>query len=277
MAPNLLPIGTFSRATHLSVRTLRRYHEQGLLRPAVVDPSTRYRAYSPAQLADAALIQRLRELDVPLEDVRRVLDARDPAVTQQVLERQRARLRAQLSWTEDALQRLDGLRAETLAQPVALREQGAQEVASVTTGTSLADLPAFLADAYDELYAVLRRYRQPPAGPPGARFAGAEFDPEALDVEAFVPVSQRAVAAGRVRPARLPPCRLAAVVHAGGYDDVGGAYRRLGAFVAGEGLQAAGPMQELYLVGPEVGDVAAQRTEVAWPVTDVHEHEEETS
>jgi len=41
----MLAIGEFSRMTHLSVRTLRRYHEVGLLEPEVVDPFTGYRYY----------------------------------------------------------------------------------------------------------------------------------------------------------------------------------------------------------------------------------------
>jgi DNA-binding transcriptional MerR regulator len=35
-----LTIGAFSRLTHLSIKTLRYYHEVGLLEPAVVDPDS---------------------------------------------------------------------------------------------------------------------------------------------------------------------------------------------------------------------------------------------
>jgi DNA-binding transcriptional MerR regulator len=37
-----LTIGEFATVTHLSVRTLRRYHQAGLLEPASVDPFTGY-------------------------------------------------------------------------------------------------------------------------------------------------------------------------------------------------------------------------------------------
>jgi hypothetical protein len=39
-----LSIGAFSRLTHLSIKTLRYYHEAGLLEPAVVDPDSGYRS-----------------------------------------------------------------------------------------------------------------------------------------------------------------------------------------------------------------------------------------
>jgi DNA-binding transcriptional MerR regulator len=38
--PGYLSIGDFSRATHMTVKTLRHYHQIGLLEPAEVDPYT---------------------------------------------------------------------------------------------------------------------------------------------------------------------------------------------------------------------------------------------
>ena len=37
-------MGDFSRATHLRVKTLRHYHQVGLLQPATVNPDTGYRS-----------------------------------------------------------------------------------------------------------------------------------------------------------------------------------------------------------------------------------------
>ena len=61
-------IGEFARLTHLSVRTLRRYHDADLLVPATVDELTGYRYYAADQISTAQVIHRLRELDVPLAD-----------------------------------------------------------------------------------------------------------------------------------------------------------------------------------------------------------------
>ena len=38
--PSSFAIGDFSRATHLTVKTLRHYHQTGLLEPARIDPQT---------------------------------------------------------------------------------------------------------------------------------------------------------------------------------------------------------------------------------------------
>src|SRR6202795_4639147 len=68
-------IGDFSRATHLTVKTLRHYHETGLLEPAHIDPQTGYRRYTTDQIPVAQIIRRFRDLDMPLNEIRAVLSA----------------------------------------------------------------------------------------------------------------------------------------------------------------------------------------------------------
>ena len=70
-------IGEFSRLTHLTVKTLRHYHQQGLLVPYAVDGQSGYRRYSLDQVPAALLIGRLRALDMPLADVRRAVEYAD--------------------------------------------------------------------------------------------------------------------------------------------------------------------------------------------------------
>src|SRR5690349_1003055 len=75
--PAALTIGDFSRATHLSVKTLRHYHRIGLLAPADVDTSTGYRRYTTEQIPTAQVIRRFRDLDMPLDQIHAVLEAPD--------------------------------------------------------------------------------------------------------------------------------------------------------------------------------------------------------
>ena len=63
--------------TLLSVKTLRHYHDVGLLPPADIDPGMGYRRYEVAQVPAAPVIRRLRELGMSLNDVRVVIEAPD--------------------------------------------------------------------------------------------------------------------------------------------------------------------------------------------------------
>jgi DNA-binding transcriptional MerR regulator len=80
-----LTTGDFSRAAHLSVKMLRHYHEAGLLEPAGVDAGSGYRRYAAGQVVTAQIIRRFRDLDMPLGDIRTVLQAPDVETRNQVI------------------------------------------------------------------------------------------------------------------------------------------------------------------------------------------------
>ncbi len=71
----LLGIGEFARRSRLSVKALRLYERQGLLRPAEVDTGNGYRRYREDQLVTARLVAQLRRLDMPLAVVSRIVSA----------------------------------------------------------------------------------------------------------------------------------------------------------------------------------------------------------
>ncbi|HVV09124.1 MerR family transcriptional regulator [Amycolatopsis sp.] len=80
----LLTIGAFARAARLSPKALRLYDELGLLRPAVVDPSSGYRRYHPDQLEQARLVAWLRRLGMPLARIRTVCALTAPEAAEQI-------------------------------------------------------------------------------------------------------------------------------------------------------------------------------------------------
>jgi DNA-binding transcriptional MerR regulator len=66
-------IGEFARRSRLSPKALRLYDEMGLLVPARVDSDSGYRFYASDQLEPARLVAALRQLDVPLADIKAIL------------------------------------------------------------------------------------------------------------------------------------------------------------------------------------------------------------
>ncbi|WP_030522137.1 MerR family transcriptional regulator [Nocardia rhamnosiphila] len=74
---DLITIGAFARSCGITASALRFYDDSGLLSPAGVDAATGYRYYAPAQVERAVTIRRLRAIDMPLDEIARVL-ATDP-------------------------------------------------------------------------------------------------------------------------------------------------------------------------------------------------------
>ena len=108
----LLSIGRFARLSGLSIGALRHYDEMDLLRPAWVDPSTGYRSYAQDQLERARLIARLRDLEMPIDEVRAAVEADDPAERRRLLTVHRARVEARTYRLQRVLHALLHLSAE---------------------------------------------------------------------------------------------------------------------------------------------------------------------
>jgi DNA-binding transcriptional MerR regulator len=81
---DLMGIGEFARVSRLSPKALRLYDELGLLPPARVDVDSGYRWYAAGQLDQARLVASLRQIGVPLAQIKVILGLDAQAAAEQV-------------------------------------------------------------------------------------------------------------------------------------------------------------------------------------------------
>lgn len=269
----LLAIGDFSRMTHLSVKALRHYHDMDVLEPAAIDPDTGYRSYATSQVPDAQVIRRLRDLNMPLDQIRAVLHAPDVETRNAEIAAHLERMERQL---EQAKASVAGLRA-LLTGPapqseIDLRTIPAITALAVTEIVNATDAHAWGAVAYAELTAALAATRLTMSGSAGALFPRAYFELERGEITLFFPVLASgaglpALPDGPVRWREIPAAEVAVMVHEGGAADVDRTYGALGTAVAERAIGVEGPVREYYVVGfAHTEDEREHRTEVCWPV-----------
>jgi DNA-binding transcriptional MerR regulator len=255
-----LTIGEFSKMTYLSVKALRHYHDIGLLEPAEIDASSGYRRYRAEQVPVAQAIRRFRDLDMPIEQVRAVLQAPDLATRNRAILDHLEAMQSQLERTQQTVASLQALlTAPSAPRPVAYRTMPAMPTLAISATVAFDDASDWLDAAYPELHAALEAAGLTPAGPDSALYDDAFFTDGAGETVAFVPLVDIAPARGRAVPLDLPATRVAAMVHDGPFDDLDQTYGALGTAVAELGLGAPGPIREIYL--------ADDRAEVCWPIT----------
>jgi DNA-binding transcriptional MerR regulator len=268
----MLSIGDFSRVSRLSVRTLRRYHDQGLLVPAVVDDTTNRRYYSATQAADAHAIRTLRALDVPLEQVRAIIGDGDPAAVRARLIEHKRRLTDELARRQDVLTKLDALLDDLgplTERVLSIEDKPEMILASTRVQCSLPELPAASGAAYSLLLRHVTRNGGAIAAPAMAIYHGEGFDPDHVDVELALPVRARLPVdrASGVTARILSPVRAVTTLHQGPYDRIGTAYRAIAQWAEEYHHKLGDEPREAYLVGPDRADPTGWRTEVAWPLT----------
>jgi DNA-binding transcriptional MerR regulator len=266
--PALLTIGEFSRASYLTIKTLRHYHDAGLLEPAQVDTSSGYRHYRADQIATAQTIRRLRELEMPVEQVKGVLHAADAGERNALIAAHLERMEQQLERTTAAVASLRALLQEPEgAIAVEFRAIPPTPALSISAVVSLDALVSWWTAAFDELTGTLAANGLRPAGNSGALYFQEVFEQAHGEVVVFVPVAERVTAAGRARRLTVPAAELAVTIHHGAHDDFDRSYGALGRYLAQHDLKVEEPVREYYLVGPrDTEDVNQWQTEIAWPV-----------
>jgi DNA-binding transcriptional MerR regulator len=263
-----LAIGDFSRATHLTVKALRHYHETGLLEPAQVDPQTGYRRYTTEQIQVAQIIRRFRDLNMPLDQIRAVLSAPDVPARNELISAHLKRLESDLARTQTAVASLrDLLEDPTPAVNIGHRKVDQTIAAAISEVIRVEDALSWLSGALGELHAALAAQGIPLTGPAGGMFSNTLFSHARGEAAVFVPCDGSAWAIGRVAPLVVPAVELATLIHKGSHANIDLAYGALATYVTHHALAVEGPLREYYLVGPQdTPDASAWRTEIGWPI-----------
>jgi DNA-binding transcriptional MerR regulator/effector-binding domain-containing protein len=263
-----LSIGDFSRMTYLSVKSLRRYHDMGLLEPAHIDRYTGYRYYDAAQIPLGQAIRRFRDLDMPLERLKEVVHAPDASARNTLIIAHLAHMESALQQTQQTVASLRALLEQPHA-PIAVqyRSAGPATAIAISEPVHRDDLAAWWSAAFDELHRVLASSPAVRAGPDGVLYPNEFFEQERGELIAFIPVADRPTPAGRPQLMEIPGAELAVTVHHGAISELDQTYGALGTFVAEREIGVQGPIREHYVVSShEPGAEPVHHTEVCWPV-----------
>jgi DNA-binding transcriptional MerR regulator len=263
-----LSIGDFSRMTYLSVKSLRRYHDLGLLEPADIDRDTGYRYYEASQVPLGQAIRRFRDLEMPLEQLKQVLHAPDASVRNKLIIAHLEHMESALQQTQQTVASLRALLAEPRA-PIAVeyRSAAAATAIAISEPVRMGDIATWWREAFDELHQVLASSSAVRAGSDGALYSNEFFAEELGEVVAFIPVAGMPAPAGRPQLIEVPGAELAVTVHHGAISELDRTYGALGTFVAEQEIGVQGPIREHYVVSSdEASAEPVHRTEVCWPV-----------
>jgi DNA-binding transcriptional MerR regulator len=272
---DLIPIGRFAQITHLSVKALRIYAQAGLLQPAYVDPESGYRYYTLAQATLAARIRLLRLVEMPLEEIRAVLQAPDAAVVQTHLITHQQRLTDRMTRVQQSLLLLQRVRDKPdafLSFEVQIKEVPDQPLLSVSAQAASGTFGQAIRAAFSTLFAFATEIGVSSLDHPPLIILH-QYTPEVgqEDQTAFeicLPVSHLIEGRQGIMSTLLPGGTVASVVHIGPYHELELIYPMLGAWIEAHGYSIAGPPRNRLLTNPtQIADPAGYQTEVQWPIT----------
>lgn len=250
----MFSIGEFSKLTGLSVRTLRFYHDKGLLVPASVDAGSGYRFYDERNLEAARVIVALRDLEFSLDDVGEILSKHnDDADILDWMDHQKRTLSERLSHYQDVLQRIESViqferqaREKDLADAAKYEITEKQLPTQLVAGSRMKGKYSDSGKVFGRLGKTLGRHI---AGKPLCLYYDGEYREDEADFEPCMPVRKSGSWDG-LNVRELPGGRCVSLVHQGPYTELSRSYARLLRLVKQRDYEFQLPTREVYLKGP---------------------------
>jgi len=264
-------IGEFSQVTGLSVKTLRFYHEKGLLVPSSVDETTGYRFYDTGKIEKARIIMRLRAMEFSLEDIAAVLgECSDEADILNYLERQKNVLQQRIQEDRDIVRSLNEIiTKEKAAQQLldggnfAVEEKTFEPI--LIAGLRMKGKYADCGPAFARLGKAVGRYI---CGKPLCLYYDGEYREDDADFEPCFPI-RKEVAADSLSIRTLPGGHCLTLIHRGPYDQMGRSYAKILKAADERKRKVVLPTREVYVKGPGMifkGNPKNYLTEIQLPI-----------
>jgi len=248
-------IGEFSKITGLSVKTLRFYHEEGLLAPSSVDEQTGYRYYDAGKIEVARVICRLRELEFSLEEIAAILrKAGDDRDILGYLERHKEELATRTRHYRQIVNRLDHMIRQEREGRMAMQNETYDVQEKTIEPMLLAGvrMKGKYSDCGKGFSQIGRRLGRFICGPCFLLHYDHEYKEGDADFEACFPVRDgaRSKHADGIALRELPGGRCVTLLHKGPYDQLGRSYEKILTYIKNKGYCIQSPSREVYLKGP---------------------------
>lgn len=264
-------IGEFSKVTGLSAKTLRFYHDKGLLIPSFIDNESGYRYYDNYCFERAMIINELRGLEFSLADISMILeDADSDEDILAHLENQKEKIRKQMELDRQVINRIDqiiikerGIRNMSEDQSNTIQEIETESL--LVAGIRITGKYSDCGPVFGTLGKKMGRYIR---GKAMCLYYDCEYKENDADFEPCFPVSKKVEKEG-IQVHEIPPAKCLSLIHIGPYEELGRSYAKLMEYAKANGMEMLLPSREIFIKGPGMvfrGNPKKYITEIQIPV-----------
>lgn len=241
-------ISQFSKISGLTVKALRYYDEQGMLKPSYRNKNTLYRYYDDNDLKKAHLIRLLRSLGFSISEIKEVLETvnNEPDLTY-ILQEKIANIKKNILREKELIKKINGY----LSPHVTKTESQTYEM-------TLEEIPATLAASirftgkYSEIGEYVPLLYKAVQGNVNGPVINCYYDEECMeqaDMELCLPTKKQ-VTANSITCKYLPAIKAVSTTHYGSHEMLHFAYKALFNYVNEHGIAVITPFREIYVKSP---------------------------
>lgn len=237
-------ISQFSKISGLTVKALRYYDEQGILKPSYRDKNTLYRYYDENDLKKARLIKRLRSLDFSILEMKEALEmVNNEADLTYILREKIVNIKENILREKELIKKINSCLSQNVTKPK-----------SQTYEITLEEIPETLVASirftgrYSEVGEYIPALFKAVQGNVNGAVINCYYDEECMeqaDMELCLPTKKQ-VTANTVDCKYLPAIKAVCTTHYGSYETLHFAYQALLNYVNEHDIAVITPFREIY-------------------------------
>jgi len=244
----VLKIGMFSKLSHLTVKALRYYEKEGILKPAAIDEWTGYRYYEPTQLETAARIKAFRQLELSIDEIKLIFSGADEREILRSKAKELAETRTRIDTLISSIHHI--LEEKEMKVEVTEKVIPAMLVfSSETLLAQYADIMAWIPSLGEECLRLNPGLQCAEPEYEFCEYLDAEYRETDIRIRHSQAVTEPGVENDIIKFRRLPETRVLSIYHRGSYDNIGASYAFLVNYAKQNGYKIAGLARECYLDG----------------------------
>jgi DNA-binding transcriptional MerR regulator len=246
-----LCIGEFSKITFLSIKSLRLYHEKGILVPSEVDQFSKYRYYNEANYQVARSIKILKNYDFSLAEIKEMLDeCEDEAEILQFLEKKLIKVQDRIHQYKEISQEIEltiKFERERAMNPQINFEIEEKELDTLLiAGHRMTGKYSDVGKGFKILGKVVGRHIN---GKAMTLYYDGEYKEDGADFEPCFPV-RKGQDSDQVKVRELTGGFCVSLIHKGPYELLTDSYKKLYTFINEKKYKTKLPSREVYIKGP---------------------------
>jgi len=240
-------IGEFSNITQLSIKTLRYYHDNGILEPSSIDGESGYRYYNNNSYERAKLIKLLRDFDFSIKEIKEVLESYedDSDIKAYLLEKN--------DMIQDKINRYKKLQSriehyQTYKEAAKMLNQVKEITIDKMLIASLTYVGRY-GDVGDYIGQLFKAAGMNVKGKPFSIYHDEDYKEEGATVEVCVPLKKEVVYK-EIKTKVLEGGKAISLLHIGSYETISDSYKVLTDYIKDNNIEAKSLIREHYIKGP---------------------------
>ena len=247
----MFSIGEFSKITGLTVKTLRFYHEQGILEPSHVESGSGYRFYSESKIETARIITSLRSLEFSIAEIADIIRKHDDdSGILQFLESRKTEVQERLRKDRRIARMLDEIIKHELEAKTKMSTAiySVEEKSVDTALVASIRMTGKYSDCGKAFGKIAKKFGRVLCGKPMLLHHDNEYREQA-DFEAAMPIKNGTSIDGIV-VRELAGGKCLSLMHLGPYEDLGRSYEKIIKHAREHSIDYSIPSREVYHKGP---------------------------